>query len=330
MKPISFICNVQKTIKCFGGGAGSGGSQTQAGPWEGQQGYLSDVFNQAQSQYNNYTPQYYGYDNGSQTGGSTVQPFNQQETSAIGQIGDMGANGTAGLNSADSALQNYTDGSMLSAGNPYFQNVADQTAASVTPELMKSFTQGTTDNPNVALAASNGVANAVGNLAYGNYNQQSQNQLNAANQANSLYNTQLGGVNAALTAGQTQQTQDQSQLQNQVDAYNYYQQLPYTKLNQYTNTVNGQYGQSTTQTSPAQSFFQTLFQGNASDRNLKENIRRVGTADNGLPIYIFTYKSDNTGTYHMGVMAQEVEVLHPDAVMEFAEGKHVNYERALS
>lgn len=261
MKPISFICNVQETIQCFGGGAGSGGSTSDSSPWAGQQGYLSNVFQDAANQYANYTPQYYGATNGngSTVGASTVAPMNAQENSAISQIGNLGANGNAALNSEGNTLTNYTDGSMLSASNPYFQNVADQTAASVTPGLMSAFTQGSTDNPNVALAASNGVANAVGNLSYQNYNTQSQNQLAAYGDANNLYNTQLAGANSALTAGQAAQTQSQNQLQNNVDMYNYYQQLPYTQLNQYSNLVNGQYGQATTSTSPANGLFSTLF-----------------------------------------------------------------------
>lgn len=245
----------------FGGGAGSGGSTSTSDPWAGQQPYLSNVFQSAQNQYQSYTPQYYGATdgNGSTVGASTVAPLNSQETGAIAQLGDLGNNGSAGLNSADSALQNYTNGSMLSAQNPYFQNVAAQTAASVTPDLMKSFTQGTTDNPNVALAASNGISNAVGNLAYQNYNTQSTNQLNAANEANSIYNSQLGGANASLTGGQAAQTQSQNELQNLVNEYNYYQQLPYTQLNQYSNLVNGQYGSATTTTQPAQSLLSVLF-----------------------------------------------------------------------
>lgn len=41
-----------------------------------------------------------------------------------------------------------------------------------------------------------------------------------------------------------------------------------------------------------------------SDERLKENKKRVGTTDGGVPIYIFNYKGDPTP--HMGVMAQDV------------------------
>ena len=62
-----------------------------------------------------------------------------------------------------------------------------------------------------------------------------------------------------------------------------------------------------------------------SDIRIKENIRRVGTLDNGLPVYTFTYKSG--GPVHMGVMAQDVEKVNPSAVKEIGGIKHVDYGR---
>lgn len=60
-----------------------------------------------------------------------------------------------------------------------------------------------------------------------------------------------------------------------------------------------------------------------SDRRVKEDIKRVGETDSGLPVYTFRYKGDST--VHMGVMAQDVEKSNPDAVTEIDGIKHVNY-----
>ena len=57
-----------------------------------------------------------------------------------------------------------------------------------------------------------------------------------------------------------------------------------------------------------------------SDRRVKDNICRVGTLDNGLPVYTFTYKDDPHGTTVMGVMADEVEKVVPEAVIKQADG----------
>lgn len=64
-----------------------------------------------------------------------------------------------------------------------------------------------------------------------------------------------------------------------------------------------------------------------SDIRIKDKIKRVGTLDNGLPVYIFTYKGGNV--MQLGLMAQDVEQLHPEAVLEAGGIKHVDYERAV-
>lgn len=65
-----------------------------------------------------------------------------------------------------------------------------------------------------------------------------------------------------------------------------------------------------------------------SDRRFKEDIRRIGAADDGTPIYTFRYIGDPTT--HMGVMAQEVEDAYPSAVVEINGAKHVDYGRLFS
>jgi hypothetical protein len=61
-----------------------------------------------------------------------------------------------------------------------------------------------------------------------------------------------------------------------------------------------------------------------SDERLKEDIEEVGETDGGLPIYTYRYKGEPT--VHMGVMAQEVEKMMPEAVRNFGKFKAVNYE----
>lgn len=62
----------------------------------------------------------------------------------------------------------------------------------------------------------------------------------------------------------------------------------------------------------------------ASDRRVKEDIEKVGELDD-QNIYRFRYKSG--GPMRLGVMAQEVEKDHPDAVKEIGGVKHVDYGR---
>jgi hypothetical protein len=99
-------------------------------------------------------------------------------------------------------------------------------------------------------------------------------------------------------------------------------------VNQGYNQQNQQYGQQ-------QSMLGGLFSAGAnllplafSDRRLKEDIRRIGTADNGLPIYAYRML-DDTKT-QIGFMADEVEAIHPEAVFHDPSGYlKVNYEEAV-
>ena len=55
-----------------------------------------------------------------------------------------------------------------------------------------------------------------------------------------------------------------------------------------------------------------------SDRRLKQDVTRVGALPNGLPLYSFRYKWG--GPTFVGVMAQDVLRVMPDAVLTDREG----------
>lgn len=64
-----------------------------------------------------------------------------------------------------------------------------------------------------------------------------------------------------------------------------------------------------------------------SDERVKENIAEVGETHDGQPIYFFNYIGDNAP--RMGLMAQDVEKVKPDAVHEVGGIKMVDYGKAL-
>jgi hypothetical protein len=67
--------------------------------------------------------------------------------------------------------------------------------------------------------------------------------------------------------------------------------------------------------------------GAMSDRRAKQDIKQVGTLDNGLPVYLFRYK--HGGPFQIGLMAQDVEKVNPSAVTEQNGIKHVFYVQAV-
>lgn len=61
-----------------------------------------------------------------------------------------------------------------------------------------------------------------------------------------------------------------------------------------------------------------------SDRRVKDDIKRVGELDDGQNVYRFRYKG--SPQWQIGLMAQEVEKVRPEAVFEHPSGvKMVNY-----
>ena len=64
-----------------------------------------------------------------------------------------------------------------------------------------------------------------------------------------------------------------------------------------------------------------------SDRRLKDDIKPIGKLDNGLTVYSYRFKG--TSAYQIGLMADEVEMVRPEAVGEYDGFKTVNYAEAV-
>lgn len=137
-------------------------------------------------------------------------------------------------------------------------------------------------------------------------------------------------------AGSGLQSSNQAYLDNLLKQYQSGVSSPYDALNGLmgiigTNNWGSQSsGNSTTETDPG--FFGTIAGllgtgTNAaklfSDRRIKEDIVRVGSLDNGLPVYTFRYRG--LPHVHMGLMAQDVEKSKPEAVDEWHGIKMVDY-----
>ena len=131
----------------------------------------------------------------------------------------------------------------------------------------------------------------------------------------------LQGAQAQIGAGtlaqQTQQAGDTAQYQQYLQQQGY----PFQVAQFLANIAEGTgalSGSTTTSTQPS-SFF--------SDRRLKHDAKKIGETKDGLPIYSFKYNGDDRT--QIGLMAQDVEKKHPEAVGESGGYKTVDYEKAL-
>ena len=130
--------------------------------------------------------------------------------------------------------------------------------------------------------------------------------------------------------GDRRQAMSQRAIDDDISRYTYAQQAPQQALNQYMSMISGDYGSTTTAPGPSGldtigklASIASIFMPQ-SDIRIKENIVPDGTW-NGFNVYTYNYKYNPASHRSRGVMAQEVELTRPDAVVEIDGVKHVNY-----
>jgi hypothetical protein len=198
------------------------------------------------------------------------------------------------------------------------------------------------------------------NLAQQSANNNNQNSLGALQSQGSIGNSAAGtGVNAgtqsiagqgalsseAAAGGAGLTAAQQADLTNQLQQFQSATTSPYAALNGEMGIIGsnnwGSSGTSNTTSTPSawdtisglMSSAGSAGKGVASlaalsDRRHKTNITRLGTLDNGLPLYSFEYVGDPQKRMNVGLMAQDVELVKPEAVQEFNGIKVVNYTLA--
>lgn len=130
----------------------------------------------------------------------------------------------------------------------------------------------------------------------------------------------LTGAQAQLAAGQAQQQTAQAGLQALYNQFLQQQAYPYQAAQFLANIATGTgalSGSTQTAVTPG---------GLLSDVRMKENIRKVGETFDKQPIYSYNYKGDDKT--QMGMLAQEVEQKHPEAVGLAGGMKTVDYDKA--
>jgi GH24 family phage-related lysozyme (muramidase) len=144
---------------------------------------------------------------------------------------------------------------------------------------------------------------------------------NYANLGLSGYNAGLSGAQAQMGVGQVQQQTDQAAKSALYNQFLQQQGFPYQQAQFLANIAEGTgslSGSTTTTTQPS----------GWSDKRLKDNVEKVGKTFDGQNIYAYNLKGDNER--RLGLMAQEVEDKHPDAVGLASGYKTVDYNKATS
>jgi hypothetical protein len=348
----------------MGGGTQVSTSTTE--PWAEQKGYLTGGFDQAKQIYDRGAPGY--YPNETLAGFDPAQTAAQQATlgyamgprAASMQAGGEGAlmrslGGYTGFNpqqSSDLLAGNVRTG----AGTPYnamenalTQGVIGNLQQNILPGLRQQQVQyqpggssraGLEQNKAVTNAVKSGLTKPLADMYSGAYQTAQGQRLPAANQIigqqqygqqmyPSIMSAPLNMYGAMGDVGAQRRAMTQSTIDSDMARYQYEATAPQQQLANYMKMVTGNYGGTTTQTTPGPSGLDqigkiagiaSLFMG--SDIRIKENIEPDGTWK-GHNVYTYNFKGSNTRS--RGVMAQEIEITRPDAVVEIEGIKHVNY-----
>lgn len=130
----------------------------------------------------------------------------------------------------------------------------------------------------------------------------------------------LQGAQQQLAAGTAEQQTQQADLTARYQQFLQQQGFPYQQAQFLANIAmgTGALSGSTTTTQQPSGFF--------SDRRLKHDVHEIGETHDGQPIYSYKYNGDNKT--QIGLMAQDVEKHHPEAVGVMGGYKTVDYGKA--
>jgi hypothetical protein len=205
---------------------------------------LTFAAGQAQNNYTNAQPQYYP--------GSTVAPLSSQTNEALQQTQQMAEQGNPTLSSANTQLGNvinngqtnpFLGGAVSAAVQPLFQQFQQQ----VLPQIQSQFgLMGRTGSGAEAGAVGQATSafgqqanNAAAGLAYQSANDSANRQLTGVALAPSTAQSQYLPQQELANVGSVYDSQNAANLQDQVNRYNYQQNLPANSLNQLIAQLQG-------------------------------------------------------------------------------------------
>lgn len=141
------------------------------------------------------------------------QGGNQLTNAGLSGISTAAQNQTANYGAGDQALGKFLGGDYINQGNPYQDQLVQSLTNSIAPAVGAQFEgNGRYGSPLSQYTTASAVANAAAPLAYGTFNQQTGNQLQALNSLPSYTQGAFNPSQAQITAGYTPINQYVNQL----------------------------------------------------------------------------------------------------------------------
>lgn len=272
---MSFVSNALG----LGGSSKPSGSTTtvqNSDPWSAQQPYLTYGFQRAQDLYGRGPQQYYP--------DSTVAPLSNYSNQAINLTANRAINGSPVQTAAQGFAQKNLTGGYYDSANPYLKDtlngiyldptkntalnsIVDRNAGDITARVNSSFGSagrtGSGINQQVLARELGDNANQLYGQQYAN---ERNNMMQAAGQFSNDRNAALSSMGQTLAlapqttgmdftnyqqlagAGAALDQQNQAQLTDKVNRWNFTQNAPYQNLQNYIAAIQGNYGGKTSTT----------------------------------------------------------------------------------
>lgn len=339
-------------------GGGTQVSTTNVEPWAEQKGYLTGGFEQAQNIFDRGAPRYYPGE--TLAGFDPAQKFAQERTIqyAAGPRADLQQR------AAETSLVQGLSGQIdPNAYNPMVNALTSNVIGNLQKDVLPGIRQqqvmyqpggssraALEQNRAVTDAVARGLTTPLARMYTDAYQTAQGQRLPAAQQiigqqqfGQQQYPTIMGAplrmYGAIGDVGAARRAMTQSSIDRDMARYEYEANAPQNALRNYMAMVSGDYGSTTTATTPGPSGLSQLGQiaGIAgslapffpSDARLKDNVTRIGKEE-GYNVYTWEWndKAKELGidSPTVGVMAQEVLETNPDAVSVNENGYYqVNY-----
>lgn len=233
-------------------------TKVDMGPWSVQAPYLTKLFSEASNLYDKGPQQYFpdstvaGLTPAQNTGFQGILNLSQSQAPIVGQQNQ---------NILDTLQGKYLDPST----NPYLAATYGKAADAVT----RSYQTATAPATDAAFAAAGrygsgarqqqisnnqrDLGTTLDNLATsiygGNYATERGNQMATMGNLGPMLQASYTPSTAAVNVGQSQQQQDQAQLTDQVNRWNFNQMAPWQNLGLFQSAISGNYGQNGTTSS---------------------------------------------------------------------------------
>ncbi len=239
------------------GGTKTVTQSTSQQPWGPQQPYLTEAFGEAQRLYREPGPEYFP--------GSTVVPFSPQTEQALQMSEQMALQGSPIQQAGAQNYLNTLQGDYLS-GSPFFEGafesqvrpMVQQFTQEALPGLQSSFSAGGMRGSSAEQLAAGRAMDAYtralsdtgGELAYRNYADERQRQAQFAQGAPAYAMTRFQDPQQLANVGAAREDLAQAQLADEVNRFNFNQNVQREKLADYLGLISGGYGGEGTSTQP--------------------------------------------------------------------------------